>query len=369
MARDTSHRPLERSSTDGSWRCTTTATLPCCRADHVHLLDAQQRTQWLWPGRPRLLRLLHRAAGLRGSCGRGRLGLLGGSTPTAHALALGLGLRRLLHMASTAAAPALSRCRRLVPCRTSPCSAQLVIILDFIYSVNEWLLERKRCAFTLVSATLLLICGSLVGIGFLYNVRRRGRGGWVGGRETAVAAAGRGHLGLCGCMRTELHARQRRTGLPAQCFGCGLCCTWTACPCGGSRQPCADAPASRARLAWPHTQFYAPRPSCSLNIWFITSILLFFLGYAFISISPLRNESAGLFTSAAVFAYTSACRIGGAATAFCDRATARAAALAAGASSLGCPFSTWLRQPSHLLTRRARPPPPPCPQPTTCGAP
>lgn len=96
---------------------------------------------------------------------------------------------------------------------------QLVIILDFIYSVNEWLVERERCAFTLVSATVLLICGSLVGIGFLYN-------------------------------------------------------------------------------------FYAPRPSCSLNIWYITSILLFFLVYGFISISPLRNESAGLFTSAAVFAYT-----------------------------------------------------------------
>ena len=51
-------------------------------------------------------------------------------------------------------------------------------------------------------------------------------------------------------------------------------------------------------------QYYAPAASCSLNIWFITSAILMFLVYGFISISPLRNESAGLFTSAAVFAYT-----------------------------------------------------------------
>ncbi len=53
------------------------------------------------------------------------------------------------------------------------CAVQLIILLDLVYSVNEWLLERERCAFTLVSATVLLICGSLVGIGFLYNVRSR----------------------------------------------------------------------------------------------------------------------------------------------------------------------------------------------------
>jgi hypothetical protein len=52
-------------------------------------------------------------------------------------------------------------------------------------------------------------------------------------------------------------------------------------------------------------QYYAPSSSCSLNIWFITSTILFFLLYAAISVSPIRNKSAGLFTSAAVFAYCS----------------------------------------------------------------
>jgi hypothetical protein len=50
-------------------------------------------------------------------------------------------------------------------------------------------------------------------------------------------------------------------------------------------------------------QFYSPSSSCSLNIWFITSAMLFFFGYAAVSVSPLRHPSAGLFTSAAVFAY------------------------------------------------------------------
>lgn len=50
---------------------------------------------------------------------------------------------------------------------------------------------------------------------------------------------------------------------------------------------------------------YAPSASCSLNIWFITSIILCFLAYGAISVSPLRTESAGLFTSACVLAYTS----------------------------------------------------------------
>lgn len=95
---------------------------------------------------------------------------------------------------------------------------QLVIILEFVYVVNEWLLEREKCAFTLVVATLLMIAGSFVGIGFLYH-------------------------------------------------------------------------------------YYAPSSSCSLNIWFITSAILFFLVYAGISVSPLRHDSAGLFTSAAVYAY------------------------------------------------------------------
>ncbi|PRW59950.1 putative serine incorporator [Chlorella sorokiniana] len=96
---------------------------------------------------------------------------------------------------------------------------QLIILLDFIYVVNEWLLERDQCAWALVASTALLICGAFVGIGFLYH-------------------------------------------------------------------------------------YWAPEPSCSLNIWFITSIILFFLIYGAISISPIRPESAGLFTSACVFAYT-----------------------------------------------------------------
>jgi hypothetical protein len=53
------------------------------------------------------------------------------------------------------------------------------------------------------------------------------------------------------------------------------------------------------RFGNPAVQYYAPSSSCSLNIWFITSTFLFFLFYGGISISPIRNESAGLFTSAA----------------------------------------------------------------------
>lgn len=96
---------------------------------------------------------------------------------------------------------------------------QLIIVLDFVYMVNEWLLEREKCAFTLIASSFLFIVASFVGIGFLYY-------------------------------------------------------------------------------------YYAPKPSCSLNIWFITSAIIFFLVYGIISISPIRHESAGLFTSAAVFAYS-----------------------------------------------------------------
>lgn len=66
------------------------------------------------------------------------------------------------------------------------CAVQLIILLDLVYSVNEWLLERERCAFTLVSATVLLICGSLVGIGFLYNVRS-----WLPAPACSLGARGR----------------------------------------------------------------------------------------------------------------------------------------------------------------------------------
>jgi hypothetical protein len=43
--------------------------------------------------------------------------------------------------------------------------------LDFIYQVNEWLLERDHCAVALVALTSLLIIGTCVGMGFLYKVR------------------------------------------------------------------------------------------------------------------------------------------------------------------------------------------------------
>ena len=51
-------------------------------------------------------------------------------------------------------------------------------------------------------------------------------------------------------------------------------------------------------------QYYSPASSCSLNIFFITWNIVLFLAYAAISVSPLRSPSAGLLTSAAVFAYT-----------------------------------------------------------------
>jgi serine incorporator 1/3 len=48
---------------------------------------------------------------------------------------------------------------------------QLIILLEFVYAINEWLLERDD-AFArvmLVASTLLLIVGSIVGLGFLYT--------------------------------------------------------------------------------------------------------------------------------------------------------------------------------------------------------
>lgn len=47
---------------------------------------------------------------------------------------------------------------------------QLIVLLDFIYQVNEWLLERDNCAPVLVGVTGVLIAGTLVGMGFLYKV-------------------------------------------------------------------------------------------------------------------------------------------------------------------------------------------------------
>ncbi|GAB4821842.1 hypothetical protein N2152v2_008888 [Parachlorella kessleri] len=96
---------------------------------------------------------------------------------------------------------------------------QLVLLLDFIYRINEWLLERERCSCVIVGLTGLLIVGSFVGSGFLYK-------------------------------------------------------------------------------------YYAPHASCRLNIFFITWNIVLFLVYGAISVSPLRVQSAGLLTSAFVFAYT-----------------------------------------------------------------
>ncbi len=47
---------------------------------------------------------------------------------------------------------------------------QLIILLEFIYVCNEWLLNRDQCAWALVASTALLICGAFTGIGFLYHV-------------------------------------------------------------------------------------------------------------------------------------------------------------------------------------------------------
>ncbi len=49
---------------------------------------------------------------------------------------------------------------------------QLIILLDSVYKLNEYLLERDQCAFTLIALTVVMIAGTFVGMGFLYKVRR-----------------------------------------------------------------------------------------------------------------------------------------------------------------------------------------------------
>ena len=49
---------------------------------------------------------------------------------------------------------------------------QLIILLDFVYFANEWLLARDQCAFVLIGGSALLGVGSVVGLGFLFYVRR-----------------------------------------------------------------------------------------------------------------------------------------------------------------------------------------------------
>lgn len=128
--------------------------------------------------------------------------------------------------------------------------------------MNEWLLERDGCGWALVAGSALGICGSFVGIGFLYAVR------------------------FC-ALTIDF------------CF-VWLGGSWANRRCSGGRRRGGTLSATQSPPAPPPLQFWAPSASCSLNIWFITSIILMFLLYGAISVSPLRPDSAGLFTSAAV---------------------------------------------------------------------
>lgn len=57
----------------------------------------------------------------------------------------------------------------LTPFPNCSCT-QLVILLEFIYAVNEWLVTRDGwCSWVLVGSTILFIVGSFVGLGFLYH--------------------------------------------------------------------------------------------------------------------------------------------------------------------------------------------------------
>lgn len=59
---------------------------------------------------------------------------------------------------------------------------QLIIILDSVYKVNEYLLDREQCAFTLIALTVVMISGTIVGMGFLYKVS----GHWGEDRERGI---------------------------------------------------------------------------------------------------------------------------------------------------------------------------------------
>ena len=50
-------------------------------------------------------------------------------------------------------------------------------------------------------------------------------------------------------------------------------------------------------------KFWAPHPTCGLNIFFITFTLVLALIFTLISVSPWRLETAGLLTSGVVFLY------------------------------------------------------------------
>ncbi|DBA86260.1 hypothetical protein WJX77_011720 [Trebouxia sp. C0004] len=95
---------------------------------------------------------------------------------------------------------------------------QIIILLDFIYDVNEWLLKKANMGFVLVIGTFISYCGAIAIIGAIYK-------------------------------------------------------------------------------------FWAPHPSCGLNIFFITFTLVLALIFTLISVSPWRLETAGLLTSGVVFLY------------------------------------------------------------------
>ena len=111
---------------------------------------------------------------------------------------------------------------------------KLIIILDFFYVVNEWLLERDHCAVTLVASTALMIAGSLTGIGFLYHVRAGTarvlvlHGFWycVGAGALVMWV-----LGQCGCWC--LSGERQRLWL-----GWGLACRAFLAPPGRPRALC-----------------------------------------------------------------------------------------------------------------------------------
>lgn len=121
------------------------------------LLGPRLGAGWLQPGRARLQRNLHCASG---DC-------LGAAAAAAEVSVQPAGLLGAWCCWAADWFPcAVLGC----DCRLPSLPAQLIILLEFIYVVNEWLLERDQCAWALVASTALLVCGSFVGIGFLYHV-------------------------------------------------------------------------------------------------------------------------------------------------------------------------------------------------------
>ena len=208
----------------------------------------------------------------------------------------------------TIASLTFTRCRHHIDCH-----AQLLILLDFIYAVNEWLVERRGAAHAaLVAGSALLILGSFVAIGFMYhfyapyascstNIGFLTRWAGRGCCSAAGATAGGGGAGPAQRQGAPLPPPARRAPerpSTAASPPSHKPCLRSAVLYGGAD----DGGAFAQTLSLPCTQ-RLPRP--------LHSIILFFLLYGGISVSPLRNESAGLFTSACVFAYSTYCEEGG----------------------------------------------------------